>query len=191
MSRVSASAKRDIEDAARRQIEDEKREKLRAERRESDAAFRQREQAEQSAQRALRQRACWCGRDHIRKEALFSSDPQQRPRRNATGTPTARVYVGNLPFRCSDVELTSALHDLLSFHFTCHFVPDGQGGHKGTAFLSFVSPGRAGEAIDRLDGHIVAGREIKAAFAEGKRREPRDHSSRSERQGESGTEVRR
>lgn len=178
MSRVSASAMRDTEEAVRKQMWEEEDQKRRAQRRAEANAQAQERQARESAERARQERACWCGRDHLRKEELYPSQPQQRPDPTPQNEKSARVYVGNLPFRSSPIELEVAFQDLIPFHFTVHLVGDGKGGHKGTAFLSLVSADRAAEAVRLLDGHQIAGRALKAAFAEGKKRRQQDRPSR-------------
>lgn len=161
MSRMSSSALREEEERIRRQIAEE-RQREREHNREL-----QRTQAEAEL-RAKRLRACWCGLDHLTGERLFPA--ARAPRLEITGRPVSRLFVGNLPFREAPDTLEKVLRSLFDHQFSVQFLLDHNRSHRGTAFLSFVSPDRAREAIAAIDGHQIGGRTIRAAFAQGRRK---------------------
>ncbi len=93
-----------------------------------------------------------------------------------------KIYVGNLPFRYGDDDLSRLLQDM-GYDFTsARVVCDRETGRsRGFAFVEFRTPQAATEAIGNLDGHVVDGRTLRVSEASEKQRPGRGAGRGGER----------
>lgn len=160
-SRVSTAAMREAEQRAQEEAENERKSIAAQVAAQDNAVHRQRRE-----EREERAAACACGVNHMTNRRLFPPSPawEHRLRPAQNNPPSARLYLGNLPFREDPDRLEKAIRGMVGAHCTVQFVTR-EGRFAGLAFLGFVSPDRARESIELLHDHFLGGRKLSCEFA--------------------------
>lgn len=100
-----------------------------------------------------------------RKDAPRRSAPKHVPAQGGQGrTGSQSVYVGNLPWRVRDEELSGLLSKFGHVQDAAVKM-DRRGRSKGVGFVT-MSPSDASKAVHELNGHKVGGRPLNVRFAE-------------------------
>ena len=96
----------------------------------------------------------------------------------------ARLYVGNLPFKASEDDLSALFKDHCD---TVHvqWATDRSGRKKAFAFLTIQPESKAEEVVNKLNGHELMGRNIKVDISK-----PQDRSKKGNSGGKSARELR-
>eukprot|EP00727_Mastigamoeba_balamuthi_P007416 m51a1_g3295 hypothetical protein (661) ;mRNA; f:284820-287338 len=79
--------------------------------------------------------------------------------------PSNRVYVGNIPWDVNEAELLSVFKAFGSVTSISLMTNPDTGKHKGFAFLEYESPQMAFDAIERMNGTLFAGRQLRVWHA--------------------------
>jgi RNA recognition motif-containing protein len=86
--------------------------------------------------------------------------------------PTAQLYIGNIPYETTDVELNRLFRGLDNIKDVRVAVDRTTGWPRGFAHADFPSVQAAEEAFKRLEGVTLADRKLKIDYAEGYQRKP-------------------
>ncbi len=92
---------------------------------------------------------------------------------------SAKVYVGNLPFKFSNKDLTELFSAYGEVTEAVIITDKYSGRSKGFGFVTFADEASAEKAISEMDGKDVDGRQLKVSIA--KALEPRERTERRER----------
>lgn len=90
------------------------------------------------------------------------------------------IFVGNLPFQTSEVELERAFERYGRVATVRIILDRGTGSPRGFAFVNMPGIDNAEEAIARMNGHMMSGRSLIVREARG-----REESGSSEHSGSS------
>ena len=90
-----------------------------------------------------------------------------------------KLYVGNLPYSANDQSLNEVFSEFGSVQSAKVIMDRDSGRSKGFAFVEMSTDGEAAEAISRLNGTQMDGREMKVSEAKPQApRENRGYGSR-------------
>lgn len=96
----------------------------------------------------------------------------------------ARLYVGNLPFKASEDDL-SALFKKHCDSVDVQWATDKSGRKKAFAFVTILPEAKGKEVVDKLNGHEMMGRNIRVDLSK-----PRDNNNKKTSGGKSARELR-
>ncbi|KAK3311202.1 uncharacterized protein B0T15DRAFT_520768 [Chaetomium strumarium] len=106
--------------------------------------------------------------------------PRSLRHRNSPSTPTAQLFIGNLPYETTDAELNRLFRSIDNITDVRVAVDRTTGWPRGFAHVDFKSVEAAMEAMKRLEGAKLGDRELKLDYAHGYRKgENQDKTSRS------------
>lgn len=91
---------------------------------------------------------------------------------NSPREPTAQLYIGNIPYETTDVELNRLFRGLDNIKDVRVAVDRTTGWPRGFAHADFPSVEAAQDAFKKLQGVTLADRRLKIDFAEGYQRKP-------------------
>ena len=114
---------------------------------------------------------------------MFDAPKEGKPKRSRPQG--ARLYVGNLPFKASEDDLSALFKDHCD---TVHvqWATDRSGRKKAFAFVTIQPESKGEEVVSKLNGHELMGRNIKVDISK-----PQDRSKRGNSGGNSGGKTAR
>jgi RNA recognition motif-containing protein len=90
-----------------------------------------------------------------------------RTERQPMSTPTAQLFIGNIPFETTDAELNRLFKDIANCTDIRVAVDRATGWPRGFAHADFTTVEAAQEAYKRLQGLVIGNRELRVDYATG------------------------
>ncbi|KAK1967753.1 RNA-binding domain-containing protein [Colletotrichum sublineola] len=102
-----------------------------------------------------------------------------------SGPPTATLYIGNIAFESTDVDLNSVFATLEGIKDVRVAVDRATGWPRGFAHADFVNVDAATAALEALQGTQIRNRELRVSFAPGSKKESDRLNRMSQKKGQS------